>query len=330
MSDLTFPQVGDLPDSAFFSSLIARGRSGIISGLTFSVDFSVPEVTVQPGFAVVATGSETTQHPNITPSETVQETSKVVDLDAQTEPLTNNAVNSIFLDANVGSDDDPQIVPNTTGTPPTAESFKIGEVDTSGNTTAEQFNRLEEDGTLSFPTSAAASDALAGLPSGVAVIDRSQGIRLTTNGSLSVQGNISAKAEPGSQQSIPDATLTDINLGTTVIEQDAAIIEVDTAANEMIIKESGVYSVTGSVQFNDPIEGCEFDFAVEQDSINRLTRSRGLVPGFSNGVEFSDSITTLVQVTSPPTTITFEIFHNFGASRFITPRATALTITKQN
>jgi hypothetical protein len=188
MSDRIFPQVGDLPDSAFFSSLIARGRSGIVSGLTLNADFSVPEVTIQPGVAVIDTGSETTQHPNVTPAETVQETAKVADIDAKTEPLPNNAVSSIFLDANVGSDDNPQVVANTSGTKPTPESFKIGEVDTSANTTAEQFNKIEEDGTRSFPTSVAASDALAGLPSGVSVIDRSQGVRLTANGELSVKG----------------------------------------------------------------------------------------------------------------------------------------------
>lgn len=155
MSDLTFPQVGDLPDSAFFSALIARNRSGIVSGLTLSVDFTVPEVTVQPGFAVITTGSETTEHPNIVPSETVQATSKVVDLDAQTESLTNSAVNSVFVDANTGNDDAPQVVTNTTGSRP-ADAVKIGEVDTSTNAVEEQWNLLTDSGGLTFPSQSAA------------------------------------------------------------------------------------------------------------------------------------------------------------------------------
>jgi|APHM01.1.fsa_nt_gi hypothetical protein len=154
MSDVVFPQVGDLPDSAFFSALIARKRSGIISGLTLNADFTVPEVTVQPGFAVVASGSETTQHPNITPAETIQATSKVVDLDAQTEPLTDNAVNSILINANISSDDDPQVIVNTTENRQNA-SVKIGEVDTSANTVEEQWN-LISGGVLTFPSRSAA------------------------------------------------------------------------------------------------------------------------------------------------------------------------------
>jgi hypothetical protein len=172
MSDITFPQVGDKPDSAFFSAIAARGRSGIISGLTFNVDFSVLEVTVQSGFAVIDTGSETTKHPKITPAKTVQKTAKVVDTDAQTEPLSNNAVNSIFLDANVGVDDDPQIVANATGTPPTAESFKIGEINTSANTTSEGWNRIADDGTLTFPDEQAATEQSAKLQEGTIIYDR--------------------------------------------------------------------------------------------------------------------------------------------------------------
>jgi hypothetical protein len=173
MSDLTFPQVGDLPDSAFFSSLVARGRSSIVSGLALTADFSVPDVTVQPGFAVIATGSETTQHPNITPSETLQETAKVVDLDAKTVGLSANAVNHLFIDANTGADDDPQIIVNTTNSRP-ADGLKIGEVDTGSNTTTEQFNLLTDSGVLSFPTQAAA-DSEAGqgrLQDGTTVFDR--------------------------------------------------------------------------------------------------------------------------------------------------------------
>lgn len=171
MSDLVFPQVGDLPDAAFFSAQIARNRSGIISGLTLSVDFTVPEVTVQSGVAVIATGAETTQHPNISPAETVTNTSKVVDLDAQTVGLTDTAVNSIFVDANTGSDDAPQIVVNTTDTEP-ADGFKIGEIDTSADTVAEQWNLIADSGVLTFPSQSAADSESSRLRDGTIVFDR--------------------------------------------------------------------------------------------------------------------------------------------------------------
>jgi hypothetical protein len=171
MSDLVFPQVGDLPDASFFSSLIARNRSGIISGLTLNADFTVPEVTVQSGVAVIATGSETTQHPNISPAETVQNTSKIVDLDAKTVGLSGNSVNSVFIDANTGSDDDPQVITNTTGSRQ-SDSLKIGEVDTAANSIEEQWNLITESGVLSFPSEDAADEQSALLRAGTIVFDR--------------------------------------------------------------------------------------------------------------------------------------------------------------
>jgi hypothetical protein len=274
MSDLTFPQVGDLPDSAFFSSLVARGRSGIVSGLTLNADFAVPEVTVQPGFAVIASGSETTQHPNISPAETVQETSKVVDLDAQTVALTDNAVNSIFVDVNTGVDDAPQVIVNTTGTSPTPASLKIGEVDTSSNTTAEQFNKIEEDGTRSFPTSAAASDALAGLPSGVSVIDRSRGLRLSANGELSSQG-----VEP-----LIEATANN----------DSVVILSLTGFDSYIIRLSNVQPAAGAVDLRvdfSPDGGSTTLFPYEQ-SVSQF--DGGTISGSSSGSAGSGTLGTTI------------------------------------
>jgi hypothetical protein len=142
-------------------------------------------------------------------------------------------------------------------------------------------------------------------------------------------GNISAKAELSSQQSIADATLTDVNLETVIVEQDAAIVEVDTTANEMVIKEPGVYTVAGNIEFTDKVNNCTVDFVIKQDGVERLTRSLGTVPGFTKTL-ISDSISTLFEVTAPPTSIAYEIFQNNGNSRAITSGTTALTITKQN
>jgi len=176
MVDLTFPQAGDLPDAAYFAFLAGRGRSGIISGLTLTPDFTVPEVTVAPGKAIIDRGDMTTAHPNIDPSETVSDAVAVVEIDAQTRSLTLDAVNEIFLDATTTNDDSATVVATTSGSPPTGESLKIGEVDTSTDTASEQWNKIEDDGSLSFPDSEAVFDTLASLPDGIGGIDRSNGV----------------------------------------------------------------------------------------------------------------------------------------------------------
>jgi hypothetical protein len=171
MSDIVFPQAGDAPDAALFAALAARGTSGIVSGLSLNVDFSISEVTVQPGVAVIATGPETTQHPNIQPAETVQATTKVVDLDSTTVGLTANAVNSVFVDANLNANDDPKVVTNTTASRPSS-GVKIGEVDAGSNTVSEGWNRIADDGTLTFPDEQSADDQSALLQEGTILYAR--------------------------------------------------------------------------------------------------------------------------------------------------------------
>jgi hypothetical protein len=176
MVRLTFPQPGDLPDAAYFSSLIGRKQSAIVSGLGLNPDFSVPETTVNAGKAVIDRGDMTTSHPDISPAETVRDAAAVVEIDAQTIGLTSNAINHIYLDANVGVDDSAVAVANTTNSAPSPESFKIGELDTSNNTFTERWNLLLGDGSeLSFPDEAAADEQSAKLRSGTIVFVRSVG-----------------------------------------------------------------------------------------------------------------------------------------------------------
>jgi hypothetical protein len=181
MADFSFPQTGDLPDFAHFATLRGTGRSAVINGLTFSVDFSVPEVTVGSGKALINRAQAQTTHPQISPAETVTDAAIVVEPDQKTVTLVGGQLNHIYLVANVNADDAPQIQANTAGNKPTVASLKIGEVDTASNISAAQFNKLEADGALSFPTAAAANDALSRLPDGVAVIDRGNDIRLVTD-----------------------------------------------------------------------------------------------------------------------------------------------------
>jgi hypothetical protein len=156
MTDITFPQPGDQPDAALFAAMNGIGRSGIASGLSFSVDFTVPDVDIQPGKAIIDRGDMTTQHPDIQPSETISDAIAAVEIDAQTRSLTANDLNHVFLDGNVGTDDAGQIIVNTTGTRPSTASVKIGEIDTANTEISEGWNRLTDSGGLSFPDTDAA------------------------------------------------------------------------------------------------------------------------------------------------------------------------------
>lgn len=181
MVRLTFPQPGDLPDAAYFAFAAGRGQSGIISGLSFNADFAVPEVTVTAGKAVIDRGNMTTAHPNIDPAETVSDAAAIVEIDSQTVALDSGVLNHIYLDANVSSDDSGAVVANTSGSPPTTASLKIGEVDTSSNSVSEGWNRIADDGTLTFPDSAAANDASSRLQEGTIVYERANDTHFFVN-----------------------------------------------------------------------------------------------------------------------------------------------------
>jgi hypothetical protein len=173
MTDLSFPQAGDLPDASFFGFAHGRDHSGIINGLGFTVNFGVPEVTVATGKALIDRGSATTAHPDINPPETVSDSAIVVEIDPQTVSLSGGSLNHIFLDANVSNDDSATVVANTTGTRPTTASVKIGEIDTSSNDVSEGWNRFADDMTLTFPDQDAANKQSSFLQEGTIVYERS-------------------------------------------------------------------------------------------------------------------------------------------------------------
>lgn len=172
MVRLTFPQPGDLPDAAYFAFASGRGRSGIISGLAFTPDFARPEVVVDPGKAIINRGDMTTAHPNIDPAETVSDAVAVVEIESQTVALASGSLNHIFLDADIANDDSGTVVSNTTGAKPTTASLKIGEVDTSADTVSEGWNRIADDGTLSYPDLEAANEESGRLQEGTIVYER--------------------------------------------------------------------------------------------------------------------------------------------------------------
>ncbi len=242
MANVTFPQPGDLPDAAYFAFANGRGKTGIISGLTLSPDGSFADVTVDSGKAVIDRGEMTTVHPNIEPADTISDAAVIVEIESQTVSLTPGSVNHVFLDANVGEDDQGTVVTNITGSKPTAESVKIGEVDTINNTVSEQWNLITEDGTLSYPDADAATTALQSLPTGVTTIDRDTGTQIT-DAELDIP---SLTVDSISGSSLTDQ-ITDTQLDTSSGFFDLGSNDLRLATGQSIEDGSG----TKRIKFND-------------------------------------------------------------------------------
>jgi len=174
MSDNTlFPQHGDEPDAALFAALggTVPNPGFIESGFEFSnVDFTNLTFDVARGKAFIIRGSMTTASSDIDPAKTLDDVVEVVQFEGETGiSLTDGQVNEIYLDGRADSDDSPQILVD-----PSVEDdmLKIGEIDTSADTTSPQWYLSGNDGTLTFPSEAAADSAAASLREGTELYDR--------------------------------------------------------------------------------------------------------------------------------------------------------------
>lgn len=180
MSDHVFYQHGDEPDAANFAQAygLTTLTNYIVDGFSFTVNTNGPTLDVESGHAVIQRASMTTATPNIDPAETREQTAHPVEADSRSAlSLTDNTVNHVYLDVNVGSDDSPDIVTNTTGSEPTGESIKLGEVDTNNIGTSDpvvsdQWYLVSETGVLTFPNKPALDNA--GVSSGGVLFDRSE------------------------------------------------------------------------------------------------------------------------------------------------------------
>ena len=136
MTDFTWPQSGDWADAANFA--FADRKENVVDyveeGLNFTVDYVTPAVDISAGKAIVSDPSADSSNTG----ETRNNVAYAVWLNARSGVgLTDAAVNHIWMDAQVGSDDSPRIVVNTDNTQPTSHSIKIGEIDTSNDTSTE-------------------------------------------------------------------------------------------------------------------------------------------------------------------------------------------------
>ncbi|MDS0284685.1 hypothetical protein [Haloarcula onubensis] len=137
MVDHTFPQNDDPNDAENFGEW--GGRQNISDYVEYGLNFQ----NVDYGNLVfdVTEGKCYTLAPDAAAATTGELRHRIdygIHLDARGgKTLTDNAVNYVFVKPNVATDDAPEIVVNTTGTPPTDASLKIGELDTNNNTATE-------------------------------------------------------------------------------------------------------------------------------------------------------------------------------------------------
>ena len=141
VSNHTFPQTGDPDDAENFAQLIGQTNLAdfVETGMGLTPDYSNLSVTVGAGQAYVSTGTQTAS----STSEDRLETTMVVQVAQDTLALTDAAVNHVYVEPNIGTDDSASYQVYTDETNAGANALKIGEVDTSNNT-ATELNRYPE------------------------------------------------------------------------------------------------------------------------------------------------------------------------------------------
>jgi len=139
VNDYTYPQDGDDNNAEAFAQML--GHEILVDyvrrGLDFTPDYATPELSVSDGLAVVSKSQGTLA----TTGETVYDVGYDVQLSAQTVSLATDAVNYIYVDPQLNTDDSGQIVAETDTAQAPANGLRIGTVDTA-NDTSNETNRL--------------------------------------------------------------------------------------------------------------------------------------------------------------------------------------------
>lgn len=131
----TFPQNGDNDDAENFGQMIGHDILSdlVITGMGFTVDYTVPEVTIGTGVAAIRVSSDTAP----STGETRLNVTRVVQLPQNTISLTDNDVNHIYVEPDFSTDDNGSFAAYTNTSNASADALKIGEVDTSNDTSTE-------------------------------------------------------------------------------------------------------------------------------------------------------------------------------------------------
>lgn len=134
----TFPQSGDEDDAENFAQMIGHANlvDFVIDGMTFTVDYGVPDVTIATGVCSIGQDSDTAA----STSETRLKTGTIVQLPQATKSLTDSDVNFIYVEPNLGTDDNATFQVYTNEANASSNALKLGEIDTT-NDTSTLFNR---------------------------------------------------------------------------------------------------------------------------------------------------------------------------------------------
>lgn len=141
VNSFTFPQSGDRDDAENFASMIGQSNlsSYVETGLGFTYDSTVPDVQVSDGKAFVSLSQDTAS----STGETVLEVNHVVQIPQQTLSLTSSALNYIYVEPNLDTDDNGTVAAYTDTTNAATNALLVGTIDTSSDT-VETRNRSPE------------------------------------------------------------------------------------------------------------------------------------------------------------------------------------------
>jgi len=289
MSDYTLIQSGDADAAENVGALAgAPPTDCIVQGLALSnYDAGTPAIDVDGGktaHLLDTATAEWTLDDGTQVSEQRDQVQVVCHLDARAGvALTDGDVNHLFVEPNWTSDDSPQLVVNTTGTPPSDDAVKAGEVDTANDTVSSQWNLVAPDGTLTYPDAAAASAAAASLQDGTVVYDRS--------------GQSHSGVVAGSLKSLSPWTDDD---GIYTLPSGASGVSVGTvSADDAIIGNRDVLNTFSSheTSFNDLfIQAARHDFEL---GLSQLAFRGGQYEIFANNDKITSSAGLSLNLGSP-------------------------------
>lgn len=151
MSDYVFPQFNDYDDPQNFAFHLGQSNLGdfVEYGLSLTADHSAETFDVGEGKAYVLANDAVGD----ASGETRHRLNYAVHVDATADVdfATTSGVNYVWLDANLGSQDSPQIVVETNDAAPSDASLKLGTIDAANDTAAVETNR-EPDATFASLT----------------------------------------------------------------------------------------------------------------------------------------------------------------------------------
>lgn len=128
VTQFTFPQSGDKDDAEHFGSMVGmRNLTDYVeTGFTFTYDDTVPEVSITNGKAVILTSQQVAS----SSGDDILRVGYVAQRPSTTVSLSDNALNYIYLEPNIGSDDS-AVINAYTSTQSGNNELLIGTIDTS-------------------------------------------------------------------------------------------------------------------------------------------------------------------------------------------------------